>query len=169
VEDLKNSRLNRTNNKTKKKKIKNTNNEVLIESAILNKKGLSNKEKASILNSMSRQMEENKVNNQDEVQEIPQNSIDQKSDKNISNEMKISLTIKEISETIENNSEINEEEAKEILELMKNSQEELIEPDNEKSKRSTIICSAACFEQLTEENYIDHVLDCEIQIEDCWR
>ena len=62
---------------------------------------------------------------------------------------------------------MSEEEAMEILELMKNNQEDFIQPDNEENEENTIKCSAACIKRLKEDNYIDHVLECEAQIEDC--
>merc|ERR1712074_179307 len=89
------------------------------------------------------------------------------------------------SETIENKSMMSEEEAMgileimknsqedsiqpEILELLKNNQEESIQPEIEENEENTIKCSAACKISLKEDNYIDHVLECEAQIEDCWR
>merc|ERR1712015_473498 len=57
----------------------------------------------------------------------------------------------------------------EILELMKKNQEDSIQPENEENEENTIDCSAACFKRLREDNYIDHVLECETQIEECWR
>merc|ERR1712105_280084 len=104
-----------------------------------------------------------KKNTQVALQKIPPKSIPQKT------ELNISLAKNGISETIENNSEISEEEAMEILELMKNSQEDFIQPDNEETEENTIKCSAACNKRLKEDNYIDHILECETQIEECWR
>merc|ERR1712074_195564 len=123
--------------------------------------GLSVTEKALLLESMSQYNENNK---------IPQKK-----------DMNISLIKNEISETIANKSIMSEEEAMEILELMKDSQEDTIQPEIlelmkesiqteiEENEENTIECSAACKINLNKDNYIDHVLECEVQIEDCWR
>merc|ERR1711984_76621 len=66
-------RSNQTNNKTKKKKIKNK-NEAIIEKALTNEAGLSMTEKASLLESMSKYNEKNK-NTQGTSQQIPPKSI----------------------------------------------------------------------------------------------
>merc|ERR1711874_496078 len=95
-----------TNIKTKKKKSENRNE---IEKAITTETVLSAKEKALLLESMSEYNENNK-----NTQQNPPKSISQKKVLNIS------LVKHEISETIENESIMSEEEAMEILELMKN-------------------------------------------------
>merc|ERR1712030_14273 len=96
-----------TNIKTKKKKLKNRNE---IEKAITTETVLSAAEKALLLESMSEYNENNR-----NTQQKPPKSISQKK------KLNISLVKHEISETIENESIMSEEEAMGILELMKNS------------------------------------------------
>ena len=79
---------------------------------------------------------------------------------------------KGILETIENNSKISRGDAMEILEIIQDNQEELNQPDKEETTEdteSTLFCPAACDEKIKLENYIDHILECETQIEECWR
>merc|ERR1712030_84166 len=98
-----------TNLKQKRKKLKNKNE---IEKAITTETVLSAAEKALLLESMSEYNENNK-----NTQQTPPKSTSQKK------ELNISLVKHEISETIENESIMSEEEAMKILELMKNNQE----------------------------------------------
>ena len=155
--------------KNNKSKSKNLKNESFIEEAITNKVNLTTTEKDLILESMSKYNENIKSTSK----KIPQQSISRKS------ELDISLAKNEISELIGNKSEIGEIKAIEILELMQNCQEDFITPDNEgtdftqpdkkETEKNTIECTAACNTRLTKYNYIDHILECEIKIEECWR
>ena len=155
--------------KNNKSKSKNLKNESFIEEAITNKVNLTTTEKDLLLESMSKYNE----NIKNTSKKTPQQSMSRKS------ELDISLAKNEISELIGNKSEIGEIKAIEILELMQNCQEDFITPDNEgtdftqpdkkETEKNTIECTAACNTRLTKYNYIDHILECEIKIEECWR
>ena len=155
--------------KNNKSKSKNLKNESFIEEAITNKVNLTTTEKDLLLESMSKYNE----NIKNTSKKTPQQSMSRKS------ELDISLAKNEISELIGNKSEIGEIKAIEILELMQNCQEDCITPDNEgtdftqpdkkETEKNTIECTAACNTRLTKYNYIDHILECEIKIEECWR
>ena len=163
-----------------RKELKTNKEKNIIETTLKNKKELSKAEKASLLESMAKHNEEkeDKWNMQCALYKIPPKSKTRKPETKKTREWNISIAKKGIAETIENNSEMGRADAMEILEIIKDSQEDLDQPENEKetedlnqpgNEEKMLSCPAACEEKIELDNYIDHILECETKIEECWR
>merc|ERR1712173_138233 len=102
---------------------------------------------------------------------IPQKTKLQKKESKETMEKNILMAKKSIAEALENNSRMMRCDAMEILEIIQDVQEEVNQPEKESTESSepTLECSAACDEEIKLDSYIDHVLDCETKIEECWR
>ena len=111
-----------------KKKLEAKEMKASIEKALRDGSKINEKHKDTLLETMARdkkEAEEEKRNKQCALYKIPPPSILRKSE---SKEKNISMAKTEIAETIKNNSKISRHEAMEILELMKDNQEEIQQP-----------------------------------------
>ena len=170
-----NHTANRVKRLMEKKKLEAKENKASIDTALKTGKKINENDKASLLKTMSRhkeEMEKEKKDKQCALYKIPPKNTLREQVSKETMEKNISIAKKGIAETIEYNSKISRGDAMEILELIQDVQEELHQPKEEKTSENSgpdLPCPAACDINLDLDKYIDHVLECEKQIEDCWR
>ena len=115
----------------KKKNLEAKEMKASIEKALRDGSKITEKHKDTLLETMARdrkEIEEEKRNKQCALYKIPPQSILRKPESKETTEKNISMAKTEIAETIKNNSKISRAEAMDILELIKDMQEEFQQP-----------------------------------------
>ena len=138
-------------------------NKASINKALRDGLKINENDKVSLLKTMSRYKEEMEQEEKDKLREPESKET---------TETNISMAKTGIANTFKHNSKISQAEAMEILELIQDVQEELHQPKEKKTSETSgfdLPCPAACDINLDLDEYIDHVLECEKQIEECWR